>query len=117
MPQRHSPSNGRFISGGTGGKSVAAPKAQGRAIGATPLRGNNGPMKIAPSNGFKRVVQVPHAVSGLTKGKSTMNADTAHAKAISAHRAFKAANPKATSAQIKAHSDKVMASVKKLREG
>jgi len=38
MPQRHSPQNGRFISGGggSGGKSVAAPKAQGRATGAKP---------------------------------------------------------------------------------
>jgi len=44
MPQRHSPQNGRFISGGggSGGKSVGAAKAQGRATGQSPVKGPDG---------------------------------------------------------------------------
>lgn len=43
MAQRHSPANGRFISsgGGSGGKSVAAPKSIGRATGTKAVSGGS----------------------------------------------------------------------------
>lgn len=54
MAQRHSPANGRFVSsgGGSGGKSVGAPKAQGRATSA-PVATNRTSSTVALSHAKK----------------------------------------------------------------